>query len=454
MLRAGGFLAAALLVCTAWLAHYSGNAVARAAGRVMQDEVTRGHFSGVVRISRRGQVIFEKAYGLADAEREKANTLSTRFRIGSISKAFTAVLVLQLEQQGRLRLTDGICDYLAECPAGWEAITLEYLLLHRSGIFNFTDLPGLDGLRATPQTREQLLARFIDQPLAFSAGERFDYSNSNYFLLALVVEKASGESYANLLRRQVLEPLGMNDTGIATDEGDPGERALGYRSDSLGELARDPPMHHSWSLGSGALYSTPRDLAKFSEALSSGQLLPRAQVERIWEARRGHYGYGWQTPDVSSHTFERRVFEHGGRVPGFVAMLKCFVDDGLTVVVLSNRLDANPVRAANSLSAVVHDRPYVSVFDRRAILLPTEVRRRLVGDYEYDGRIYSLTERDGTLYVRSGSWPEAEVRAESVRELYIPGSDGTMTVRENEAEEVTGLDAMINGQSNFARKVR
>jgi CubicO group peptidase (beta-lactamase class C family) len=171
------FLGAAIVGCSGWMVYYSGGAVARAADEVMRDEVARGDFSGTVLVSRDGQSIFEKSYGLADAERRIPNTSATKFQIGSITKSLTAVLVLQLEQERRLSLSDAICNYLEECPSGWAPIQLHHLLAHTSGIYNFTNDRAPEALLPTPQTHEQILARFLHAPLEFRAGEKFSYSN-------------------------------------------------------------------------------------------------------------------------------------------------------------------------------------------------------------------------------------------------------------------------------------
>lgn len=446
------FLAGTLSACSGWLVYYSGKSVVRAADKVMQDEVARGNFSGAVLMSRDGRVIFEKAYGAAYAERNVANTKDTRFWIGSITKPFTAVLTLQLEQQGKLRLTDAVCGYLSACPAGWEAIELRHLLSHASGIFDFTSAPDAADMHGLPQAQEQVIARFLHQPLAFAPGENFSYSNSNYLLLGLAIEKAAGASYDVVLRRQILEPLGMLDTGVAVVD-DPA-LAHGYVRNRDGRVTNVLPIHQSWLVASGSLYSTVEDLARFSDALATGKLLPLAAVERMWATSTGSYGYGWSTPAISADTFDRRLIEHGGRVPGFHNMLRRFVDDGLTIVVLSNRMDANPQRVANGLSAAAFAIPHVSVFDRISIQLTAEERRRFLGDYEYRGRIYTIAERDGQLVARSGDLPEMEIGAESASVLFLPGSESTIIALENSSGEVLGLSFRVNGATHVAMRVR
>jgi CubicO group peptidase (beta-lactamase class C family) len=203
-----------------------------------------------------------------------------------------------VEGQGRLALHDPICRYMEVCPPGWGGITLHHLLSHTSGIFNVTRVPELEAQRATPQTRRQMMSRFLTKPLAFAPGEQFEYSNSNYYLLGLVIEKVTGQPYEVVLRERILKPLEMHDTGIEHRGAAPPLHASGYRPDRTGRLKYDPPMDESWSFSAGAMYSTVEDMEKFSDALQSEALLPRAALERMWQPVRDVYGYGWQTPHV------------------------------------------------------------------------------------------------------------------------------------------------------------
>ena len=281
-------------------------------------------------------------------------------------------------------------------------------------------------LRGVPQTREQVFAYFLHKPLSFDPGSGWEYSNSNYSLLGHVIEKATGSPYETVLRRQILDPLGMRDTGVTSQEAVTPGRAKGYRRNDEGVLENDPDTHSSGSLSSGALYSTVEDLARFSNALGSDRLLPAAARERMWRAVKEGYAYGWQAPAVSALTLDRRLVEHGGRVPGFLSWFRRYVDDDVTIVVLANRTDADPSRATAGLAAVAFGEPYEPVFDRKAIQLSPEALRRYVGNYELNGQVVTLFERDGTLFARGVGLSEIPVLAESETVLFIPGVRGSV----------------------------
>ena len=449
----GAFLAAVVVACCAWLLFYSRETVTRAAQNVMQDEVGRGNFSGAVLVSRAGRIVFERAYGFADANRKVPNTTRTRFLVGSITKSFTAVLVMQLEQEKRISLSDSICQYLQECPPGWRVITLHHLLSHTSGIFNVTESPEFESLKGIAQTRGQMLARMVHQPLAFAAGEKFQYSNSNYYLLGIVIEKVTGDSFEHVLQRRILDPLGMHDTGMFRNDPVFAGQAHGYRRDAAGTYEDDPPMHESWAFSSGGMYSTLHDLATFSNAFSVEELVPRAALERMWRPTSGGYGYGFQTPAVSSWTFDRRMVEHGGRMPGFVSMFQRFPDDGITVIVLSNHIDAAPARVARGLGAANFGVPYQSVFERKPIKVSSEVMQRFAGEYEFDGMRFSLFEKDGGLFARVGEAPEISIHFESESAFFVDGMEGTVVALEDSKGAVTGLSVPVRGSMREARRL-
>jgi CubicO group peptidase (beta-lactamase class C family) len=170
-------------------------------------------FTGAVLVARNGEILLSKGYGPADQDKNLPNTPHTKFRLGSITKQFTAMAVLILQAQGKLNVQDPACLYISECPAAWKDITIHHLLTHTSGITNFTNFPDYQATKATPSSPEQTIARFKDKPLDFSPGERWSYSNSGYIVLGYIIEDVSGLSYEAFLQQNIFEPLQMKDTG-------------------------------------------------------------------------------------------------------------------------------------------------------------------------------------------------------------------------------------------------
>ncbi len=454
------FLAAVMVASSAWLAFYASGATAREANKFVEAQVEKGYFSGAVLVSRNGKVIFQRAYGMADTEAKIPNTLDTRFRIASISKTFTAILVMQLEGEHRLALTDPICKYIDECPAGWDAITLHHLLSHTSGIYPYTrPKPGeavTEEFLSKPHGRAEVFERMIGEPLAFAPGQRYEYSNSNYWLLSRVIEKLTGQSYEEALHHRVLDPLGMHDSGLARDWPNTPHAAVGYWMTREGKIARAPLVDGSLASGEGGIYSTVLDLEKFSDALDGDKLIPRATLERMRTPVKDEYGYGWSTPPVSKFTLNRKQVNHSGALPGFLSQFQRFEAEKLTLIVLSNNQRSDPAQVALALGSAVFKEPFSPTFERGGVEIPESVLQRYVGEYEFEGALFTLFVREGNLYaqIKDGGGPQMLLVAESESVFFIKGTDSDITFAENGKGEVTGLAASTPNGSRFAKKVR
>jgi CubicO group peptidase (beta-lactamase class C family) len=458
----GVFLATVIVACVGWLAFYAHGAVAREANRYMVGQAERGFFSGTVLISRDGKVLFEHAYGMANAEEKIPNTLDTRFRIGSISKTITAIVIMQLEGEHRLALTDPICKYLDDCPPGWSAIELHHLLSHTSGIYNYTQpKPGevetVEQMYTRPPAPDEAFARFLQEPLAFAPGAKFAYSNSNYRLLAHVIAKVTGQSFEDALRQRIFEPAGMHDTGLTHDWPMTPHAAVGYWMTRQGKTERAPVVNGGWSSGEGGIYSTVLDLQKFSDALDHDTLIPRATLERMRAPVTEVYGYGWQVPVVSKLTLSRQQVNHGGALPGFLSQFQRYEGEKVTVIALSNRMAFPLTQVAQALGAAVFGEPFSPSYDRETVEVPQEVLKRYEGDYELDGRVWTLLVHDGQLYVRpkdDESGPGIALLAASENVFFMKGADGDVTVAQDASGDPKGLAVNFGDRTLFAKRVR
>jgi CubicO group peptidase (beta-lactamase class C family) len=456
----GAFLAIVIAASCGWLAFYAHGAHAREAARTMEGQVERGYFSGAVLISQAGKVVFAHAYGMADAEHRIRNTLHTRFRIGSITKTFTAIIVMQLEGAQRLALTDSVCTYLPECPPGWAAITLHHLLSHTSGIYNLTRArpgePPVEQMLAAPITPAQISARFMHEPLAFAPGARFEYSNSNYWLLTRVIEKVTGLSYERVLQQRIFDPAGMHESGMTHDWSTTPSGAIGYWVSRQGKFERAAVVDGSWSAGDGGIYSTVLDLEKFSDALDGGLLISPTTLERMRKPVTTEYGYGWMTPKISKLTVNRRRVGHGGAVPGFVSQLQRFEAEKVTVIVLSNSQRSDPPQVALGLASAQFNEPFTPSYERESVEVPEPVLQRYVGDYDLEGVTWSLVLRDGHLHAtaKDGSSPDLELLAESEDTFFIRGSEADLTILQSGRGEVEGLSLNAPDAARFAKKLR
>jgi CubicO group peptidase (beta-lactamase class C family) len=296
-------------------------------------------FSGAVLITRGNQVLLSHASGVADQKRGTLVTPATRFRIGSLTKQFTAMAILILEHRGRLRIGDRICHYLADCPAAWAPITLGQLLTHSSGIPDFMALTSYPVLSRHPSTPEHTLGLVRNLPLRFVPGSAYEYSNSGYVLLGMVVERASAMTYGAFLQKNIFGPLRMRDTGY--DDGHQGV-AVGYSS---GSTPADP-IDMSVLFSAAALYSTVGDLHRWEQSLSAGSLVPTSVVAEMEQPRvkRGNsvadqYGYGVHIDETGDANHPQVRIYHEGRVNGFVSWLSHYPESGIDIAILSNHDD-------------------------------------------------------------------------------------------------------------------
>ena len=227
-------------------------------------------FMGAVLVAEDGKVLLSKGYGSANLEWSIPDSPSTKFRLGSITKQFTAASILLLEERGKLNIDDPVKKYMPDAPSAWDKITIYNLLTHTSGIPSFTSFPDYESTEATSTTPKELVARFRDKPLNFQPGEKWEYSNSGYVLLGYLLEKVSGQSYKDFLQENIFKPLGMNDSGYDSNTAIIMHRASGYVLSPTGpENAGYVDMSIPFS--AGALYSTTEDLLRWEQGLFGGK---------------------------------------------------------------------------------------------------------------------------------------------------------------------------------------
>lgn len=315
-------------------------------------------FTGTVLVSRDGTVLFAKGYGQANEEFAIPNARDTKFRLGSLTKQFTAASILLLQERGKLSVRDPICKFVTGCPKAWEPITVHHLLTHTSGIPSYTDVKSLEEYRQLSLmtvTPAGFVETFKSEPLEFAAGERFKYDNSGYFLLGYLIETISGQSYETFLKENIFGPLEMVNSGYDTHDRILKNRATGY-SNRNGARINSDYLDMTVPYAAGSLYSTVEDLFTWTEALFSDKLLTAKSREAMLTIELGNYAYGVAV----SRMHNRRVVSHAGGINGFNTELARFPEDRVTIVVLRNADYGMPAtaRIAQSLAAIVFGEHY------------------------------------------------------------------------------------------------
>ncbi|WOD43186.1 serine hydrolase [Hwangdonia lutea] len=367
-----------------------------------------GKFNGSVLVADNGKVIYKKGFGMANMEWDIPNQPNTKHRLGSITKQFTAMLILQLAANGILDLQAPITTYLPDYPKSTgDKITTHHLLTHTSGIPNYTAFPRFfqDESR-NPYTPEEFVEKFADKDLEFTPGERFNYSNSGYFLLGVIIEKLTGKTYEQMLNSNIFTPLNMHNSGYDNHADIIKNRATGYERNGNGYV-NSRYLDMSIPYAAGSLYSTVEDLYLWDQALYTNKLLPQKYMDLYFEPYipafgRGHYAYGWGVGynNIGKSTDSIYTIGHGGGINGFNTNISRAPSDKSLVVLLSNAGGAPLNQMTQAIRGIMHGKEYSLPKQSVANALLTVINDKgIEAGIEYyktikDSENYELIERE------------------------------------------------------------
>ena len=328
---------------------------------IVRETMKSDHLVGTsIGVKKGGEVIVAKGYGYADLENEVKATEHTVYRIGSITKQFTAASIMKLVETGRLSLEDDLTKFLPDYPTNGHKVTIDRLLNHTSGIKAFTAMPEYREVMRQDLSQEELTDIFSGVPFEFAPGDEYKYNNSAYFLLGTIIEKASGESYEDFLASHIWEPLGMLESHYLDNSPIVPNRAEGYEYRD-GRVVNDDPISMRLPFSAGALGSSVTDLFTWQSALLNNRVVGESSYERMItpgslnDGERLAYGYGLSVGEMGGH----RKISHGGGINGFRTHLSYYPDDDLTIVVLTNTGSARPQvlegRIAQTVLGIVNE---------------------------------------------------------------------------------------------------
>lgn len=433
--------------------------VAAKADAYMQASVKYDHFMGSVLIAQHGKILFSKGYGVANVKLGIPNTPGTEFRIGSNTKQFTAMAILELQERHKLSVDDPVCKYVPNCPADWAPITIQNLLTHTSGIPNFTSFVDYVRIRTETMTPTQLMAQFEHKPLDFKPGSKFSYSNSGYIVLGYIIEKASGETYAEFLQKNIFTPLGLAHTGYGTDHPAGKDHAQGYIY-SGGKFVDSYFIDMSVPFSAGALYSTTLDLYRWDQSLAAGKLLSKRSFEEMFHpyvalpgppaSLTTYYGFGW----FISTAFGRREIWHEGTISGFTSINSWFRADDAFVITLNNTQSPHIFEISRALTAILFSEPYETPRQYRAIMLTPDVLDHYVGQYQLAPGLILTVQREGPqLIAQATGQPPAPIYPESKTEFFYKVVDAQLTFDLGPHGVATGLMLHQNGRDIPGKKI-
>ena len=426
----------------------------------MNAAVRAHHFSGTILLARDGRPIISRGYGMANLELNVANTPKTKFRIASMTKQFTAMSILILQERGRLSVTDSICKYIPQCPQAWQEVTIQQLMTHTSGIHEYLRLREFQQ-RALPLPVATAIETLKAKPLDFKPGEKFSYSNSGYYIAGYIIERVSGRTYESFLQENIFKPLGMSDTGYDDFNQVLPNRAAGYSLQVGGKIVNANYLHMSIPFAAGGLYSTAGDLLRWDAALYTEQLISgksleaalNSSVDASLKSLTGKYGYGW----LMVQQVGRRAQVHAGEINGFTAVLARFPEEHATVTVLSN-FDNMPVETiARDLAAIMFGEKYELPQERRAVQVDPRIYDSYAGQYALvlaPTVTFTITSEGGKLMAAVPGQPKVELTPSSETEFFVPGVNAQLKFTKDKSGLVTGLVLDQNGREIQAKKIK
>ncbi len=415
-------------------------------------ELQRQKIPGVsIAVVRNGEVVKAQGYGLANVELNAAATADTVYQSGSVGKQFTATLVMMLVEEGKMSLDDHISKYIPEAPAIWKDITLRHLLTHTSGISN--RIYEKINMRQD-YTEDELIKQIAEFPLDFQPGDDWKYSNSGYVTLGILIHKATGKFYGDLLREKIFEPLGMKTARIIDEADIIPNRAAGYR------LVDGALKNQEWvapklnTTADGSLYLTVLDMAKWDAALYTEKLLKKASFDLMWtpvklnSGKTQPYGFGWFLSETRGH----RVIEHGGAWQGFHSHIVRYVNDKLTVIVLANRAGADTGKIGAGIVGLYI--PELAPVKHTAIRIDPKIFDAYVGEYEIQPNFVLTVFREGDkLWGQATGQQKAELFPESETTFFLEVVDAQITFVKNASGTVTHL-ILHQGGDVEAKKIK
>jgi CubicO group peptidase (beta-lactamase class C family) len=406
-------------------------------------------FNGSVLVAKNGKVLLKKGYGFANFTYDVPNQPDTKFKLASVSKQFTAMAIMILEEQGKLSVNDPINKFIPDYPNG-DKITLHHLLNHSSGIQSITSLPVFDSIKLLPHTIEKLISYFKTLPLEFEPGKKFNYSNSGYILLTHIIEKTSGVSYDAFVTKNIFEKLGMKNSGYCYTNAVIKNLAEGYNQTSDG-FHKAPYIDMSIPAGAGALYSTVEDLYLWDRALYTEKLVKKTTLEKILTPSADGLGYGWFIDSYKGHKW---IFHNGG-IEGFATAINRFTDDDMYIIMLKN-VDNQKYFSANKIARqVMYNDKFELPAERKEMKVDPAIFKKLTGQFELQpGFIFTVTDNDGKLFVQASGQPQLQLFAESEWKYFAKEVNASIEFVKGENGNAASLVLIQNGQQMPGKRIQ
>lgn len=408
-------------------------------------------FNGSALVSQKGTILINKGYGYRNAAGKIPNDAQSIFQLGSITKQFTAAVILKLQEEKKLSVSDKLSKFFPDYPKG-DSITIEQLLTHTSGIYSYTDDDNFMSTEvAKPHSREQMMALFKDKPLDFSPGSGWNYSNSGYSLLGYIIEAVTKTPYETAVRKYIFTPLQMTHSGFDFTHLKNPSKTTGYFVLNETNASEAPIVDSTVAYSAGSIYSTTGDLNLWHRALMQNSVLSKAQQEKAYTPVKNKYGYGWVIDSIEG---KRRV-GHGGGIHGFITNESRVPEDDIDIVLLSNASDRSLEKITAGIYAILYNKPYDLPKVRMAIQLPSATMQQYAGEYEIRPDLHvTITVRDQVLVALPTNQSEKILYPEKDDFFFQKEEDVQVEFTRNAAKTVDGFILHQGGRQMQCKKVK
>lgn len=401
-------------------------------------------------IAKDGKPIYQKAFGMANLELQVPMTPNNVFEIGSMTKQFTAVSILMLEEQGKLNIEDDITKYIPDYPTQGKKITIHQLLNHTSGIKSYTNMSKFISMARTDMSPKELIDVFKKEPMDFDPGDQFLYNNSGYILLGYIIEVASGETYPDFIQKNIFDTLGMTSSSYGSMQNIVPNRASGYSESENGYVNADY-LSLTLPYAAGSIMSTTSDLLEWENALNSNILIKKESYEKaihgstLNDGSHISYGFGLEEGDVNGSP----SIQHGGGIFGYTTMGIYLPKEKIYVVGLTNCDCKNISSVATKIAAMAIGKPFPDKKD--AITLSESQLQKWVGAYQFENDVIRfITLENGQLFSqREGSTNLKIYPLTNVKFIFDGGTESYLFSDKNGTSQV---NFMSNGSSSVGVK--
>ncbi|MCB0845023.1 MAG: serine hydrolase [Bacteroidetes bacterium] len=363
------------------------------------------HFTGNVFLYYQGDTLIHESRGFSQLQPPVENDLNTQFAIGSVSKHFAAVLILLLEEEGKLSVEDRLVDHIEDLPGAWSKITLHHLLTHTSGIANSTEIFNTPEMLDQGRSVENSFKVIKETPLAFEPGSQFEYCNTGYNYLAMVVEAVTGKTFEENLEERIFQPLGMKNSGSISDFTLLDKLAQGFSTENnMLTPIKERGLVSELLKGAGAIFSNTHDLFVWDRALSENRLLSSRQTEKMFTPFLENYAYGWRIREIEANGKTYQQITHSGHVDGFMANFVRIPELDFCLIILSNSQDSPIMDLSNGLMQVSLNGALPDSF---FLPVKTDLFAPYAGNYELeDGTVMKISFYDKGIQMETEGYPK------------------------------------------------